>query len=238
MIPRLLSPSVCVIDDEIADYGPILEALNTLGIGCVHVLGSSGDALPTSPFEGLRLVFTDLHLTGQAGKQAASHTANVVKKVVSPEHGPVVIVIWSKYAADPAGDASLPPTDQPTEADQFKSELLGAEPKFKARAIFLEMPKPKLLNRPAVDEWIKALKLEIENTLKGVGAVEVLWAWEAIALDAGIQVSEMLTKLTEAGVDDGEEVGGKLDLLLRLLAQQQGGPDSSVEGQLQDYASL
>src|SRR5258708_7058355 len=101
MIPRLASPSVCVIDDEEEDYVPILDALMTLGLGCVHVRGRNGDPLPPKPFEGLRLVFVDLHLSGQVVKSAASHTAQVVKAVVSAASGPVLIVIWSKYAADP-----------------------------------------------------------------------------------------------------------------------------------------
>jgi hypothetical protein len=228
MISYLASPSVCVIDEDPKDYEPILDALMTLGLGCVHVLGKSGAPLPPKPFEALRLVFTDLHLSGQVGKAAASHTANVVKKVVSAECGPVLIVIWSKYAGDPAGDVSLPPEDQPTEADLFKAELLSSEPKFKARLIFAEMPKPKLPDRPAVDEWIKTLQLEIANVLKTIGAFEILWTWEALARDAGIEVSETLTKLADTSAAGAEPLEIKLKLILRLLAQQQGGPDSSA----------
>jgi len=199
-----------------------------LGLGCVHVRGKSGDPLPPRPFEALRLVFTDLHLSGQVGKGAASHTANVVKKVVSAECGPVLLVVWSKYAGDPAGDASLPPEDQPTEADLFKAELLSSEPKFKGRLVFAEMPKPKLPDRPAVEEWVKTLQLEVEKVLKTIGAFDILWTWEALARDAGIEVTETLTNLTEANVSDTEPLEIKLKLMLRLLAQQQAGPDSSA----------
>ncbi|MFN0303572.1 MAG: hypothetical protein ACKVQU_24820 [Burkholderiales bacterium] len=228
MIPRLASPSVCVIDDEEEEYVPILDALMTLGLGCIHVRGNNGDPLPPKPFEALRLVFTDLHLSGEVGKTAASHTANVVKKVVSAECGPVLIVIWSKYAGDPAGNASLPPEDQPTEADLFKTELLSSEPKFKGRVAFAEMPKPKLPDRPAVEEWVKTLQIEIERVLTTIGAFEILWTWEALARDAGIEVSETLTKLMETNGANAQTLEIKLKLMLRLLAQQQGGPDSSV----------
>jgi len=228
MIPRLASPSVCVIDDEKDDYGPILDALMTLGLGCVHVRGKNGDPLPPKPFEALRLVFTDLHLSGQVGKAAASHTANVVKKVVSPSGGPVLVIIWSKYANDPAGDPSLPPEDQPTEADLFKTELLSADARYKARLVFVQMAKPKLPDRPAIEEWIKTLQTEIENVLKTFGAFEILWIWEALARDAGIEVSETLTKLAEASAGDADPIDAKLKVMLRLLAQQQGGPDCSA----------
>ena len=228
MIPRLASPSVCVIDDDKDDYEPILNALMTLGLGCAHVRGGNGDPLPPIPFDAIRLIFVDLHLSGQVGKAAASHTANVVKSVVSAECGPVLVVIWSKYASDPAGDASLPPEDQPTEADLFKAELLSSEPKFKARFVFAEMAKPKLPDRPAVDEWVKMLQLEIENSLKDIEAFDVLWTWESLVRGTGIKVSETLTRLTESSAEDLEPLRVRLKLILRLLAQQQGGPDSSV----------
>ncbi len=225
MIPHLASPSVCVIDDEERDYVPILDALMTLGLGCVHVRGRNGDPLPPQPFDALRLVFTDLHLSGQVGKAAASHTANVVRKVVSSEYGPVLIVIWSKYAGDPAGDISLPPEDQPTEASLFKTELLNADPKFKTRLVFTEMPKPKPSDRPS--DWISKLQDEIGKTLQDFDAFNVLWGWEKLAHSAGFEVSETLIKLTENNADETLSINEKLKLLLRLLSQQQGGPDNS-----------
>jgi hypothetical protein len=72
MIPRLTSPSVCVIDDEASEYQPILDALLKLGIACVHIRGDSGAPLPPTPFKGLRIVFTDLYLSGSTGKGAAA----------------------------------------------------------------------------------------------------------------------------------------------------------------------
>lgn len=227
MIPQLASPSVCVIDDEESEYRPILDALMTLGLGCVHVRGGSGDPLPPQPFDSLRVVFTDLHLSGQVGKAAASHTANVVKSVISPSSGPVLIVVWSKYAADPAGDPSLPPEDQPTEADLFMQELLSAEPRFQARLIFADMAKPKLPDQPAREEWTTTLRPQIEAVLGRTGGVDLLWTWEALVCGAAIHVSETLAKLIETNVDGGLP-GEELKLLLRVLAQQQGGPDCSA----------
>ena len=50
MISQLASPSVCVIDDEEADYRKILEALNALFVSCVHILGNDLERLPPAPF--------------------------------------------------------------------------------------------------------------------------------------------------------------------------------------------
>ena len=224
MIPNLASPSICVIDDEEDDYGPILDALIALGLGCVHVRGKSGDPLPPKPFDSLRLVFVDLHLSGQIGKLAASHTANVVRKVISAERGPILVVIWSKYEGDLAGDPSLPPEDQPTEADLFRKELLACDVRFKARLAFVTMPKPKLADRPAAEAWIKVLEYQITDILKTLGPFEILWTWESLARDAGVAVSDMLIQVAESSPGD-DKPATKLQGLLRLIAHQQGGPD-------------
>ncbi|MBV9656735.1 MAG: hypothetical protein JO295_01370 [Verrucomicrobia bacterium] len=225
---RLTSPSVCVIDDERQDYEPILNALIQLGIGSVHIRGESEDQLPPQPFGGLRIVFADLHLAGQTGKGAASHAAHVFKRIVSPTSGPLLVVIWSKYAGDPVATPDLPPEDQPTEADLFKAAVLEAEARFNERLIFVEMPKPKLLDRPTVEAWIETLKADFTKALLGFEACEFLWSWEALVRDAVVSVIEELTSLAVATSPlDANQFASELKLILRLLAKEQGGPDCS-----------
>lgn len=229
MILNLSSPSVCVIDDEEPDYRPILDALIRLGLGCVHVRGDNAAPLPPKPFKGLRLVITDLHLSAPMGKTAASHTANVFRSVVSAETAPVVVVIWSKYAGDRAGDEGLPPEDQPTEADLFKKELLEAEPAFAKRLIFVEMPKPKRPDRPEDGVWTEDLQKDIKKALENLAAFDVLWAWEALVRNAGLDVTATLTDMAGSVIesDNTSSLNEQLTVLLKLLAQQQGGPDIS-----------
>jgi hypothetical protein len=234
MIPQLASPSVCVIDDEESEYRPILDALLRLGLGCVHVRGDNQENLPPQPFKGLRVVFTDLHLGAHVGKDAASHTANVFKSVVSQETAPVVVVIWSKYANDvPGGERGLPPEDQPTEAELFRQALLTEVPQFRERLVFLEMRKPRAGDRPEGDAWVDNLKRKIQETLSEVGAFDVLWGWESLMRDAGIEVSRNLVDIASAisdqarGTSGNSSLNGRLQLLLKLLTQQQGGPDCS-----------
>src|ERR1700689_4435773 len=109
MIPRLQHRSVCVIDDDEKDYKPILAALDRLGLAYEHVRGIEGTRLRRRRFDGIRLIFIDLHLGNHVGKAAASHTANVFKALVPPDTAPLIVVIWSKYADDPVGGSNLPP---------------------------------------------------------------------------------------------------------------------------------
>lgn len=230
MIPRLASPSVCVIDDEEKDSKPILDALLGLGLGCVHIRGDLSAPLPIKPFKGLRIVFADLHLSASGGKSSPAHTANVFRRVVSNQSAPIVVVIWSKYAGDKVADKSLPPDDQPTEAEVFKQTLLDAEPLYKDRLIFTEMPKPKPQDRPAEEQWIEELKSNITKALEGFAAFDVIWFWESLVRDAGINVSEMITNLSGSWLGQAgapKSAIDRLSLLLKFLAQQQGGPDCS-----------
>jgi len=228
MISQLAAPSVCVIDDEKDDYEPILKALNDLYVSAVHILGSDIEKLPPAPFKRLRLVFLDLHLTASMGKDAASHTAKVFTRVVSPDTAPIVVVIWSKYAADKVDVAGVPPEDQETEAQLFQRTLLEAEPKFKGRVVFLEMSKPKA-DRPEEEAlWVEQLKTEIEAALQGQPAVEVLWTWDSLVKDACTAVSEGLTTVAQATNDGAEgRLGDALKATLQRLALAQGEGDLS-----------
>jgi hypothetical protein len=132
MLSALASPSVCVIDDEEEDYLPVLSVLNSNFVSTVHLLGTI-DGLPPKPFEELKLVFLDLHLSGSIGKDAASYTADIFRKVVSAQTAPIIVVIWSKYAGDKIDVSGQPAEDQETEAELFKRTLLGAERIYEGR---------------------------------------------------------------------------------------------------------
>jgi hypothetical protein len=225
MISHLASPSVCVIDDEEADFRPILNALNGLYVSSVHILGTV-ESLPPGPFRRLRLVFLDLHLSGTVGKDAASYTANAFTKIVSPETAPIVVVIWSKYAKDKVAEDNVPAEDQETEAELFKRTLLGAEPNYNGRLIFVEMEKPKQDGRPG--DWTEVLKTEIENALRDQSAIEVLWSWDSLVKDGCTAVSEGLTSVAQAAViGTDKELKDGLKATMQRLAKAQGEGDLS-----------
>ena len=181
-------------------------------VSSIHLLGTV-EGLPPRPFDRLRLIFLDLHLSGAIGKDAASYTANVFRKVVSADTAPVVVVIWSKYAGDKVDTADIPREDQETEAQLFKRTLLGAEPKYVGRLIFVEMNKPKQDDRPR--DWAEALKTEISKSLDGQSAVELLWAWEGLVTDGCAEICRDMTLVAQSaipGLDRGVEDGLKASM--------------------------
>jgi len=224
MISQLAFPSVCVVDEDPADYQPILDALNSLFVSTLHILGNDLTKLPKEPFKGVKLIFVDLHLTAANGKVAASHTANVFSKIVSPDTAPVVAVIWSKYADAKVAADDVPPDDQDTEADLFKKILLESEPKYAGRLIFLEMKKPQKDDRPA--DWTAKLAKKIEKTLGDQSAVDFLWQWDRLVREAYVGVSSDLTsKAHSAANASGSELKDSLKDVMRLLAKAQAGAD-------------
>jgi hypothetical protein len=228
MISHLASPSVCVIDEDPADYTPILAALNGLFVSCVHILGNDLEMLPNQPFQCIRLVFLDLHLSSGFGKVTASHTANVFMRVVSSNTAPVLVVIWSKYAADAVVEEGVPPEDQETEAKLFQRMLLEAEPKYKGRLIFVEMVKPKRQDQPG--DWADVLKSEIAATLSNQAAVDLLWRWDKLVKEATVGVGAGLTSLAQVSASQsGAELKDSLAEIMQRLAKAQGGGDYSPQ---------
>lgn len=230
MIAHLTAPSVCVIDDEKKDYEPIQKALSAMRVACVHVKGNCKSNIPRRPFHGLKVVFTDLYLNGSVGKASASHTAKVFSCVVPENTGPLVVVIWSKHKDDTPGD------DNVTEATLFKSTLLEACPVFLDKLVFLEMEKPKLPDRPAANKWVSELTRNIKAALGDASAFEAMFAWEALVRDAAIQVTNDFTALSQpkapaVGVAPAAatKLSDNLQLALRLLVREQGGPKCSPQ---------
>ena len=222
MIGELAQPSVCVVDNEEEDYRPILSALNGLHIGCVHFKGDNPDELPIEPLSSVRLVFQDLHLTADTGKNAASHAANVFCRLVSTDTAPVVVVIWSKYAADPVTEGDVPPEEHKSEAELFRETLESAEPAFAERLIYIQMPKLLQDERPG--DWVEQLKRDIATHLEGKGSVQALWQWESMVCAAGVGISRDMTLIAHDATADREaSLSDGLRIAMQVLAQSQAG---------------
>jgi hypothetical protein len=163
-IHRVPSPAICVIDDEVAEYEPILKALLRMGLGAVHIKGDNLDDLPPEghPLQGLRLVFTDLNLNNSSNRMALSNTATVFSRVVPSDSGPVIVIIWSKIADD-ADDSA----EGITKAQEFQNLVLNGHPSYRNKLIFTQMEKPKGMGatRKETIDWITRLENETRHLL-------------------------------------------------------------------------
>jgi hypothetical protein len=189
-------------------------------VSCIHILGNDTEKLPPGPFKRLQLVFLDLHLNGTIGKNAASHTANVFTKIVSPETAPIVVVIWSKYAK------VVSDGEDETDAELFKRMLLEAVPGYDGRLIFIEMAKPQSDAQPA--NWAEVLKTEIANALNDQQAVGLLWSWDSMVRDATVGVSKGLTAIASSSKTAATPLKDALKEAMHKLAKAQAEGDFSA----------
>ena len=89
---------IIVVDDTPDEAIPLLNCLSKNGHPAYYFKGDSPDDLPND-LDGIRLVFLDMELgTGGADdKSKASKTAMILKKIISENNGPVIVVAWTTY---------------------------------------------------------------------------------------------------------------------------------------------
>jgi hypothetical protein len=96
------SGRIVLIDDKRKEIEPVLISLGKHGIPFLYFNGTQ-KTLPDKPLEGIRFVFLDIELRGmkgQSGKTKASGVVAVLKKIISKENGPYVIVFWTLHKED------------------------------------------------------------------------------------------------------------------------------------------
>jgi len=210
---------VCIIDDQPEEYRKLFAALNRLGVGYTHVAGDSVRSLPKAPFTRLRLVFLDMHLSGDAiSSNTASHTANVFAHVVSPTVAPIVVVVWSKYVK---------------EVDAFRAELYRSKPNFVGKLIFILLEKPLSASKIHVAKLVTAMK----SALKPLLPLRLLWGWECLAQLAAVNTSTEVFSLackrasvspTDSTEQERAKLLGGLRSVLSALVEAEAGRTASA----------
>lgn len=93
------SSRVAVVDnapDEVAD---LLSVLAKEGVSTLFYRGPS--EFPVNPLTGIRLLFLDLELEGleNANEKTKASTATTnLKRLVGPDNGPLLVVLWTNHA--------------------------------------------------------------------------------------------------------------------------------------------
>lgn len=92
--------SVVIIDDRPEEVLPIIEVLSKRGISTTYYKNNNPLLLPDKPSQIIRLLFLDLQLIETTNEdQIAKIIIELLQKLISPENGPYIMVIWSKNRA-------------------------------------------------------------------------------------------------------------------------------------------
>lgn len=89
--------SILIIDDQPKQALPILQALSKKGISATYYRGIDEKELPEYPVQSIRMAFVDLQLfqTDNDAHTIATRIVNILKKLISPDNGPYMLLIWS-----------------------------------------------------------------------------------------------------------------------------------------------
>jgi len=186
MITR--TADVIVIDDVYDEVKRLLKILNHRGIGFVYYNGTDYRDFPAKPLKGVRLLFLDFVLgtDGQSSRNKISTLMGVVKRVISEDNGPYIILAWTKHDA-PADDLLT----------LFKEEILK-DPQFPQPVVIVNLEKNKCMNNPATINNKLNEKFGDENILK------VILYWENYARDALRDLLGILSDISKPVVTAGQ----------------------------------
>ena len=90
---------VVVVDNVAGEVADLLSVLAKEGVSTLFYTGPS--TFPAAPLTGIRLLFLDLELAGLEDaneKTKASAAAANLKRLIGPDNGPLLVVLWTNHA--------------------------------------------------------------------------------------------------------------------------------------------
>jgi hypothetical protein len=159
---------VVVIDDDLEEAGPLLEALSRHGIAARYFSGRAR-GLPEKPLNGVRLVFLDMMLEGMDFTTDSEDVVNQLRAVfgrlIDDENGPYIVFAWTK---------------NPKHLAVFEARI---SPK---PVLCLDMEKSDCIADGKCD--ISAIEKKLEENLPKIGSDRILFDWENLVNDSGFSV--------------------------------------------------
>ena len=215
MIP--LHARVAAIDDNEDHLQKIVWGLGKAGFCPIPFFFDDGklEIEPPQPLPGIRMVFTDIHLTFGGANNDKTHAANIIrclKKIVG--NGPYALIFWSQFPGDAdaiaaliaarAGDAGLTPPIGYAAVD--KNEVFKVTPENGDDAF-----DPGKLRHLILDR------------IRGFKTLAVASSWEERAAQAAARTTNRLFELVSGAAQPADEWEG----LLAYLACEAVGVDEA-----------
>lgn len=173
---------ILVIDDIEKEVQKLLYILNKEGIAFNYY--KSYNELPSKPLNGVRILFLDFELEtdGVADKTKVSKLMEFIKKTISPNNGPYIIVAWTQY---------------PVLIDLFKKEIMKSD----------YIPCPLAIVDIEKTECMKSLtkiKNKIKDKINDKELIEILLMWENHACNSSCDVLNTLAVISKPTISEGK----------------------------------
>jgi len=204
---------VVALDDKEEDLDVIVKALGRAGYSAIPYLFDLAEFNPSinKPCAGLRLVFSDIHLTptsgvGSGGADHAAVIGNFLKQIVPA--GPYGLIFWSKHEAD----------EQEIVAQlNSRAKDIG----FKLPVFFGFMDKKSIGIHPGSDanevDYEKLRNLICEQVNKSP-ALKIVMDWEERVLLSAARASNSLFEVVDTRSTESKASLANPDAWLDLLA--------------------
>lgn len=169
---------VVLIDDKGEEIEDVLTTLAKHGIPYMYFDGTP-DKLPETPLIGIRFVFLDIELQGMKGqpnKTKASGAVARLKKIISKDNGPYVIIFWT-------GHQEVIPDILKNCTKEGISPVISFD---------LEKPLKGIYDIHKISE-------RLENKLKDIGAFQLYVEWENNVNSASSQFVNAFSTLVPTG---------------------------------------
>jgi hypothetical protein len=208
---------VAAIDDNEDHLQKIVWGLGKAGFCPIPFYFDDGklEVEPARPLSGIRIVFTDIHLTFGGANNEKTHAANIIrclKKIVGDE--PYALIFWSQFPGDAdamaaliaerAADAGLTPPIGHAAVD--KNEVFQVTPENGEDAFDAGKLRDLILDR-----------------IRGFKTLAVASSWEERAALAAARTTNRLFDLVKHAAQPAEEWEG----LLAYLACEAAGVDEA-----------
>ena len=167
---------------------PLFKILNHRGIGFVHYNGTDFNELPNQPLKGVRLLFLDFVLgtEGQSPRNKISTLMGVVKKAISRENGPYIVLAWTKHDG-PADDLFA----------LFKEEILK-DSQFPQPVVIVNLEKNVCMSN------LNKINRKLNERFGDENILKVILCWENYARDALCDVLKILSDISRPVVTAGQ----------------------------------
>ena len=184
-------PRFVVVDDKPEHLDAILNVFQELGSPCLGVTYEPEKGLDKTNFEGVRVLFLDLHLIDHTpttdDKPHFGLIAKLLEDNISATGGPFVLVVWTAYAQSVQQLKDY--LDEPNSIDP-------AKPYARPLAV-VGMPKDQFIvldtGKPLVDK-ADALRKEVVANVEDIPQLAALLSWE---VDVQAAAGETLATLVE-----------------------------------------
>jgi hypothetical protein len=202
---------VIVLDDQPEEALPVIKALGKKGISSAF-FDADPDGFPENQLTGVRLAILDMNLVGSGAtdKNMASTVLGCVKRILSPENGPYILLAWTMHPDVLAQVEDYIFRDDKLPKPIFSVDLTKDQCKDEEGNITLSFVSEK-----------------INQKLSEFSPLYFLQQWERNCFLAATDVTNHLSRLAELNTGDRKEFADhwkkELLQLLHVLGQAHAG---------------